>query len=267
MISSSFRGFLENLNFKDFLIQSANEDSAQKLDLIPAEILVEIFAYFNQNELLKSISLVRKNWFQIISRERTSLIIKENGNSENIVVEVQSLLNRFPNLKDLILQPKIFSITKESPILPLNFDGNPYLVKVGFHGWYDFLREDNCVYKLNQKDWFETKKYRFVIKNTEPGRVWMNPQENKICVDNIRPENVRHLKLTLHFEGWTMQNDRRQGHLYIWTETLDTDHFSSGRTLLSNLCQTIFFRRYLSSLFCLVLVLCSMNSYQLLSFF
>ena len=31
--------------------------------------------------------------------------------------------------------------------------------------------------------------------------------------------------------------------------------------------QTIFFRRYLSSLFCLVLVLCSKNSYQLLSFF
>ena len=31
--------------------------------------------------------------------------------------------------------------------------------------------------------------------------------------------------------------------------------------------QTIFFRRYLSSLFCLVLVLCSTNSYQLLSFF
>ena len=147
MISSSFRGFLENLNFKDFLIQSANEDSAQKLDLIPAEILVEIFAYFNQNELLKSISLVRKNWFQIISKEKTSLIIKENGNSENIVVEVQSLLNRFPNLKDLILQPKIFSITKESPILPLNFDGNPYLVKVGFFGWHDFLSEDNCVYR------------------------------------------------------------------------------------------------------------------------
>ena len=31
--------------------------------------------------------------------------------------------------------------------------------------------------------------------------------------------------------------------------------------------QTIFFRRYLSSLFCLVLVLCSRNSYQFLTFF
>ena len=73
--------------------------------------------------------------------------IKINHNSENTDVEVQSLLNRFPNLKDLILQPKIFSITKESPILPLNFDGNPYLVKVGFFGWHDFLSEDNCVYR------------------------------------------------------------------------------------------------------------------------
>ena len=102
------------------------QDSAQPLDLVPAEIWVEIFAYFKQNELFKSISFVCKNWFQVISKERTSLIIKaDNGNSENIVVEVQNLLNRFPNLKDLTLKPKIFWITKESPILPLNFDGNP----------------------------------------------------------------------------------------------------------------------------------------------
>ena len=263
--------FYESPNlYKIVAFFSVNEDSPRALDLVPAETWVKIFEYLNQDELLKSISLVYKNWFEIVSNERKSLTIqgKKNSkkNSKNIA-DIQSLVSRFPNLKELILKHKIFWITKESPILPLNFDGNPYLVKVGFHGWYDFLREDNCVYKLNQKDWFEAKKYRFVIKNTEPGRVWMNPQENKICVDNIRPENVRHLKLTLHFEGWTMQNDRRQGHLYIWTETLDTDHFSSGRTLLSNLCQTIFFRRYLSSLFCLVLVLCSMNSYQFLSFF
>ena len=38
----------------------------------------------------------------------------------------------------------------------------------------------------------------------------MNPQENEICVDNIRPENVRHLKFTLHFEDWTWENDFRQ---------------------------------------------------------
>ena len=219
--------------------------SAQALDLVPAEIWVEIFAYFNQNELFKSISFVCKNWSQIISKERTSLIIKDNGNSENIIVEVQSLLNRFPNLKDLTLKPKIFWITKESPILPLNFDGNPYLVKVGFFGWYDFLSEDNCVYRLKEKGWYdpkeyrwyEAKEYRFIIKNTEVGRVWMNPKENEICVDNIRPENVRHVKFSLHFEDWTTQNDFRQGHLYIWTETLDTDHFHSGRTLLNNLLQ------------------------------
>ena len=187
------------------------QDSAQPLDLVPAEIWVEIFAYFKQNELFKSISFVCKNWFQVISKERTSLIIKaDNGNSENIVVEVQNLLNRFPNLKDLTLKPKIFWITKESPILPLNFDGNPYLVKVGFWGWYDFLSEDNCVYRLKEKDWYAEKEYRFVIKNTEAGRVWMNPKENEICVDNIRPENVRHLKFTLHFEDWTWENDFRQ---------------------------------------------------------
>ena len=63
----------------------------------------------------------------------------------------------------------------------------------------------------------------------------MNPQENEICVDNIRPENVRHLKFTLHFEDWTWENDFGQGLLYTWTETLDTDHFHSGRTLLNNL--------------------------------
>ena len=97
------------------------QDSAQTLDLVPAEIWVEIFAYFKQNELFKSISFVCKNWFQIISNERKSLIIKENGkengNYENIVVEVQSLLNRFPNLKDLILKPKIFWITKGQLII------------------------------------------------------------------------------------------------------------------------------------------------------
>ena len=111
--------FSENLNFKDSPMQrvKTRQDSAQALNLVPAEIWVEIFAYFNQNELFKSISFVCKNWFQIISKERTSLIIKDNGNSENIVVEVQSLLNRFPNLKDLILQPKIFSITKGQLIL------------------------------------------------------------------------------------------------------------------------------------------------------
>ena len=210
-----FVSLLENLNFKDSPMQrvKTRQDSAQTLDLVPAEVWVEIFAYFKQNELFRSISFVCKNWFQIIGKERTSLIIKDKVNSENIVVEVQSLLNRFPNLKDLILQPKIFSITKESPILPLSFDGNPYLEKFGFHGWYNFLSEDNCVYRLKQKRWYEPKEYRFVIKNTEPGRVWMNPKENEICVDNIRPENVRHLKFSLHFEDWTMENDLRQGHL------------------------------------------------------
>ena len=112
--------FSENLNFKDSPMQrvKTRRDSAQTLDLVPAEIWVEIFAYFNQNELFKSISFVCKNWFQIISKERTSLIIKaDNGNSENIVVEVQNLLNRFPNLKDLILKPKIFWITKGQLII------------------------------------------------------------------------------------------------------------------------------------------------------
>ena len=56
----------------------------------------------------------------------------------------------------------------------------------------------------------------------------MNPKENEICVDNIRPENVRHLKFSLHFEDWTTQNDFRQGLLYIWTETLENDHFKEG---------------------------------------
>ena len=201
------------------------QDSGQTLELVPAEIWVEIFAYFNQNELFRSISFVCKNWFQIISKERTRLIIKTNHNSENIVLEedwdeVQSLVNRFPNLKELILKPEIFWITKESPIMPLNFDRHPYLVKVYVFGWYDFLSEDNYVYRLNQKT--------FVIKNTEISGIWMNPKENEICVDNIRSENVRHLKFTLHFEDWTTQNEFRQGHLYIRTETLD--HFQSVRT-------------------------------------
>ena len=219
--------FSENLNFKDSPMQrvKTSQDSAQALDLVPAEIWVEIFAYFNQNELFKSISFVCKNWFQITSKERTRLIIKTNRNSENIVLEadwdeVQSLVNRFPNLKELILKPEIFWITKESPILPLCFDENPYLVKVYVFGWYDFLSEDNYVYRLKHKT--------FVIKNTEISGIWMNPKENEICVGNIRSENVRHLKFTLHFEDWTTQNDFRQGRLYILTETLD--HFLSVRT-------------------------------------
>ena len=119
--------FSENLNFKDSPMQrvKTRQDSAQALNLVPAEIWVEIFAYFNQNELFKSISFVCKNWFQVISKERTSLIIKaDNGNSENIVVEVQNLLNRFPNLKDLILKPKIFWITKGQLIKNVLLDQN-----------------------------------------------------------------------------------------------------------------------------------------------
>ena len=171
-------------------MQCVNEDSAQALNRVPAEIWVEIFKRLNQNELHKSISFVCKNWFQIISNERTRLIIKTNHNSENIVLEedwaeVQSLVNRFPNLKELILKPEIFWITKKSPILPLNFDRNPYLVKVVVYGWYDFLSQENCVYRLSQKEWFETKEYRFAIKNAKVCKVWMNPKGQFISEGNF----------------------------------------------------------------------------------
>ena len=101
-----------------------NGVSPRALDLVPAETWVKIFEYLNQDELLKSISLVYKNWFQIVSNERKSLTIhgKNNSkkNSKNIA-DIQSLVSRFPNLKELTLKHKIFWITKESPILPLNF--------------------------------------------------------------------------------------------------------------------------------------------------
>ena len=101
-----------------------NGDSARALDLVPAETWVKIFEYLNQDELLKSISLVYKNWFQIVSNERKSLTIQGKKNSKNNsknIAKVQSLVSRFPNLKELILKHKIFWITKESPILPITF--------------------------------------------------------------------------------------------------------------------------------------------------
>ena len=94
------------------------------MDLVPAETWVKIFEYLNQDELLKSISLVYKNWFQIVSNERKSLTIQRKKdskkNSKNIA-DIQSLVSRFPNLKELVLKHKIFWITKESQTLPLNF--------------------------------------------------------------------------------------------------------------------------------------------------
>ena len=108
------------------LFFSANEDFPQALDLVPAETWVKIFEYLNQDELLKSISLVYKNWFHIVSNERKSLTIEGKKNSKNIA-DVQSLVSRFPNLKELILKHKIFWITKESLILPLNFRYVQYL--------------------------------------------------------------------------------------------------------------------------------------------
>ena len=109
---------------------SPNEDSPQALDLVPAETWVKIFEYLNQDELLKSISLVYKNWFQIVSNERKSLTIQGKNNSKKNsknIADVQSLVSRFPNLKELTLKHKIFWITKESPILPLNFRYVQYL--------------------------------------------------------------------------------------------------------------------------------------------
>merc|ERR1712037_201928 len=117
------------------------------------------------------------------------------GNSKNIA-DIQSLVSRFPNLKELVLKHKIFWITKESQTLPLNFSNNPYLVKVIVWTLPSncFLQGEHCVYKLKEED-FENdkesaKEYRFAIKKTLINRFCLNPKEKEICLDNIKIENV-----------------------------------------------------------------------------
>ena len=58
----------------------------------------------------------------------------------------------------------------------------------------NFLQGEHCVYNLKEED-FEndkesTEEYRFAIKKTVVNRFCMNPKENEIRVDNIKPENV-----------------------------------------------------------------------------
>ena len=88
---------------KDNEIKLLKDGNYRPIENLPNEIMVEFFSYLDGNEKVK-VSLVNKQWFQIVNNEIENLSIKwPQQQNQN----VQNLINRFPKLKNIDLATKI----------------------------------------------------------------------------------------------------------------------------------------------------------------
>ena len=74
------------------------------IETLPAEVMVEIFSYFEKKEKIEILSMVNKRWFGILNDEIKTLAIQWPAQQNQ---ECQNLIDRFPNLKNLELKTKI----------------------------------------------------------------------------------------------------------------------------------------------------------------
>ena len=114
------------------LLKEFKDENYCPIENLPNEIMVEIFSYLDGNEEVQ-VSLVNKQWFQVVNNEIANLSIKWPYLHNQ---EVQNLINRFPRLKNIELATEITDACMMY-FLPvdffeftgtLEFDIDPYLI-------------------------------------------------------------------------------------------------------------------------------------------
>ena len=86
------------------------DENCLRIEDLPNEMMVEIFSNLNNNEKMKA-SMVNRRWFGIVNKEIKTLSVKlpEEDNQEFL-----NLIERFPNLKNVEINPCLWTFAKTS---------------------------------------------------------------------------------------------------------------------------------------------------------
>ena len=86
------------------------DENCFRIEDLPNEMMVEIFSNLNNNEKMKA-SMVNRRWFGIVNKEIKTLSLKlpEEDNQEFL-----NLIERFPNLKNVEINPCLWTFAKTS---------------------------------------------------------------------------------------------------------------------------------------------------------
>jgi len=184
-------------------VQNSVNYTSCEINSLPDEIMCEIFFHLDLSTKLNIASLVCKKWLQIISNDSylTGYIYLHSwkwrtGTINEAEHELDSLLQRFPKLKELYLESGF--------VLPIKFDNNPILEKVCIP-FYDqpiiFMQGQHCVFKLKEEEAMQVTcplKLK-TINSTYVERIWMNPKQDEVKVENISLKHAENLIINLDF--------------------------------------------------------------------
>ena len=81
-----------------------DENHKQIVDL-PPEVMEKIFSYIPKKERMKTVSLVKKQWFSIINSKIEDILL-DNPKEANLN-QVRNLIKRFPRMKNLEINVKL----------------------------------------------------------------------------------------------------------------------------------------------------------------
>jgi len=243
-------------------VQNSVNCTSCEINSLPEEVMYEIFLNLDQKTLLNVASLVCKKWLQIIGNYYYHIYLHSwkwrTGIINEAEHELDSLLQRFPKLKELSLQ--------DGFVLPVKFDNNPILERVNI-AFYDkplsFVQGQHCLFKLKEEDAMqitcplELK----AINSTYVERIWMNPKQDEVKMENITPKHAIDLNIELDFKLGPDMSLRQEQFIENLISSLD-DH--ATREALEHLEELRFkgdvistdhasrqFHRIISSLLCL----------------
>ena len=152
-----------------------DEKHKQIVDL-PPEIMEKILCYIPKEERMKSVSLVKKQWYFIINSKIEEILIRQ-PNEENLN-QVRNLINRFPRMKKLELNVVLATAVDHCldflPLTSLAFFGIQLEFNFVLISWkLEHASFKGLLFDLRKHGDANITDYRIKVRKQQPATGWL----------------------------------------------------------------------------------------------